>query len=114
VGGLIRIKALARSSGLASDDAGRRRLMGSFSSAMKILFMSTAVYLLALAAQHIIVPNIVPIAWAQEPQPLWAVQVAFLLVSIENTAAFVALIVLMLVAARWVQRRWQAGGAPPR
>ena len=33
----------------------------------------------SLLVRRFWLPDIVPVAWAEEPQPLWAVEVAFLL-----------------------------------
>jgi hypothetical protein len=52
-----------------------------------------------------LVPDIVPIAFAEEPQPGWAVQVAFLLRAIELLSAAVAIITLVLTAVVWARRR---------
>ncbi|HEY0235913.1 MAG TPA: hypothetical protein VGC86_12805 [Afipia sp.] len=40
-------------------------------------------------------PGIVPIAWAEEPQPLWAVETAFVLRAVELLAGGVALLSLI-------------------
>ncbi len=71
------------------------------------LFLIAAVTLAAvLVLERLLVPGIVPVAFADEPQPLWAVETAFLLRSMEFLAAGVALISLVLSLAAWTQRHF--------
>ncbi|MCP3373447.1 hypothetical protein [Bradyrhizobium cajani] len=59
-------------------------------AAWKILCLSAVVLAAALGLAHLLVPDIEPIAFAEEPQPLWAVMTAFMLCAIELIAAAVA------------------------
>ena len=52
---------------------------------------------------------IVPIAFAEEPQPGWAVQLAFLLRSVELTTAIVAILALVLSLGTWARDRLRRG-----
>jgi hypothetical protein len=70
---------------------------------MFLLF--TVIFAVTLGVQVMFVPEIVPIGFAEAPQPPWAVQVAFLLRTIELLSAAVALIALALMAALWARRR---------
>jgi hypothetical protein len=72
---------------------------------LKLLALCGAVFASAFAIERIFFPDIVPIAWAEEPQALWAVEGAFLLRAIENIAATVAAIVLIIAGLRWVRQR---------
>ena len=58
--------------------------MTTIATALKFLLLSLAAWAVAFAVRQTFVPNIVPIAWADEPQPLWAVEVAFLLRAVEG------------------------------
>ncbi len=53
-----------------------------------------------------------PIAFAEEPQPEWAVQLAFLLRTVELMTAIVAIIALVLLLGAWGLGEWPA--APRR
>ncbi|WP_042336041.1 hypothetical protein [Bradyrhizobium sp. DOA9] len=70
------------------------------------IFCLFAVILVAsLGLDHLLVPDIVPVAFAEEPQPPWAVMTAFLLRAIELIAASVAMIALAVIAGGLIQRR---------
>ena len=71
---------------------------------LKVLLTSLAVAGAAFATERMFVPHIVPVAWADEPQPLWAVEAAFLLRAVENIAATLALIACLVLVARWIGR----------
>jgi hypothetical protein len=71
----------------------------------KVFWLSVAVFGTALGAERLFVPDIVPIAFAEEPQPGWAVQLAFLLRTVELMTAAVAIIVLVLLLGTWARRR---------
>ncbi len=74
-------------------------------AAWKVLWLSVAVFGVALGAERLFVPDIVPIAFAEEPQPGWAVQLAFLLRTIELMSAAVAIVVLVLLLGAWASGR---------
>jgi len=63
----------------------------------------------AFAAERLLVPDIVPVGYADEPQPSWVVEIAFVLRTIELMAAQVALIaaavMLAVIARRCLRRR---------
>jgi hypothetical protein len=62
-----------------------------------VFLLFTVVFGVAFGAERIFVPDIVPIAFAEAPQPQWAVQTAFFLRTIELMAAAVATIALALL-----------------
>ena len=72
---------------------------------MIFFLLSAVVFGVALGAERLFVPDIVPIAFAEEPQPGWAVQLAFLLRTIELLAAAVSIIALAVVCGAWANRR---------
>jgi hypothetical protein len=59
-----------------------------------LLLLSLAVFIAAFAARGIFLPNVGPIASADEPQSLWALEAAFLLRALENVSALCAVLVL--------------------
>lgn len=77
------------------------------------LFLISAVVLGAvLALEQFIVPDIVPVAFADEPQPLWAVETAFVLRAVELIAAGIAAISLTLAMTALIKK--QLGGPRAR
>ena len=88
---------------MTSDDESGRE---TSRAGLKILAGGLATFAIAFALRHLLVPNVVPVAWADAPQALWAVEVAFLLRAVENVAVFVVLILIVVSGARWVVRRW--------
>jgi hypothetical protein len=71
-----------------------------------IFFLLFAVVFgVALGAERLWVPDIVPIAFAEEPQPGWAVQLAFLLRTIELMAAAVSIIALAVMFGAWANSK---------
>ena len=52
-----------------------------------------------------LVPDVVPVGYAEEPQESWAVLTAFLLRAIELVAAWVAAIVLAVMCGAWARNR---------
>jgi len=62
---------------------------------------SVATLAAALLVRHFLLPDIVPVAWAEEPQPLWAVEAAFLLRATEFVAMGTTIFAIVaLVACR--------------
>ena len=78
-------------------------------AALKLSLLSLLVFVAAFVAERLLVPNIVPIGWSHEPQSLWAVEVAFMLRSIEITSAVVAAIALAAATFCGVRRALRAG-----
>lgn len=63
------------------------------------LLLSGCVALLfaCLLTRHYLVPEVVPIAWAETPQPLWAVEATFFLRSAEFILLPIAVVVLFSI-----------------
>ncbi|MBR0992635.1 hypothetical protein JQ580_18115 [Bradyrhizobium japonicum] len=74
-------------------------------AAWKIFWLFAVVLAAALGLAHRLVPDIVPVAFAEEPQPSWAVMTAFFLRAIEMIAAFVAMVALAVIIGGMIQRR---------
>ncbi|QPF93307.1 hypothetical protein [Bradyrhizobium commune] len=73
-------------------------------AAWEIFCLSAVIFATALGLAHLLVPDVVPVGYAEEPQASWAVLTAFLLRAIELTAAWVAIIALALLAGA---KLWQ-------
>ncbi|WP_262047065.1 hypothetical protein [Bradyrhizobium sp. Bra78] len=82
--------------------------------AWNVFCLFAVILVAALGLAHLLVPDIVPVAFAEEPQPTWAVMTAFLLRTIEMIAAAVAIISLALLAVAHLRRelrRWSRGAS---
>ena len=75
------------------------------SAGWKVFLLFAVVFMAALGAERMFVPDIVPVAFAEEPQPSWALQFAFVLRAVELIAAGVAIIALAIMFGAWVKRR---------
>ncbi len=73
----------------------------------KMFLLFAAVFAAALGAERLFVPDVVPVAFAEEPQPLWSVQTAFVLRAIELMAGGVATVSLVLTVGAWARRLTQ-------
>lgn len=71
--------------------------------AWKPFLLFAAVLALALGAEWLFVPHLVPVAFAKEPQPLWPVETAFVLRAIELMSGGVAIVALALTFAAWAK-----------
>jgi hypothetical protein len=68
-------------------------------AAWKIFCLSAIILAAAVGLAHLLVPDVVPVGYAEEPQASWAILTAFGLRAIALTAAWVAIITLALLAA---------------
>jgi hypothetical protein len=74
-------------------------------AALRLFIVSVAVFGLAFAARRMFFWDIKPVSWEQDSQPIWALETAFLLRSIENLGLAVAVIMLVVALALWINRR---------
>ena len=77
----------------------------SMRSSLLLLLVSIGVFAAAFVARTMFLPDIVPIAWAEEAQSLWALEAAFLLRALENIAALSVVLVLAASVAQWAEQR---------
>jgi hypothetical protein len=77
----------------------------------KVFWLFALVFAVALGLERTFVPDVVPIAFADEPQPSWMVQTAFLLRTLELMTGTVALIALILMFGVWADRLRGAHGS---
>jgi hypothetical protein len=75
------------------------------SAGWKILWLAAATFAAAFGAAQWLVPDVVPVGYAEEPQASWAVLTAFLLRAIELVAAWVAAIALAVMCGAWARNR---------
>jgi hypothetical protein len=73
-------------------------------SGWKVFWLFAAVFAAALGLERTLVPDVVPIAFADEPQPSWMVQTTFLLRSLELMTGSVAMIALILMFGVWAEK----------
>ena len=73
-------------------------------SGWKVFWVFAAVFAAAFGLERTLVPDVVPIAFADDPQPSWMVQTAFLLRSLELMTGSVAVIALTLMFGVWAER----------
>jgi hypothetical protein len=79
----------------------------SMRAAWIILWLAIAAFAISLVLTRWLVPDVVPVGYAEEPQASWAVLTAFALRAIELTAAWVAVIALVLTVGAWARGRLQ-------
>ncbi|MBR0686604.1 hypothetical protein JQ594_11810 [Bradyrhizobium manausense] len=73
-------------------------------AAWKVFCLLAIILAAAVGLAHLIVPDVVPVGYAEEPQASWAILTAFVLRAIALTAAWVAIITLsVLVGAKLYQ-----------
>jgi hypothetical protein len=75
------------------------------SAGWKILWLAAATFAAAFGAAQWLVPDVVPVGYAEEPQASWTVLTAFLLRAIELVAAWVAAIALAVMCGAWARNR---------
>ncbi|MDH6256757.1 hypothetical protein [Bradyrhizobium sp. BR13661] len=73
-------------------------------AAWKIFGLSVVVLAATLGLAHLLVPDVVPVGYAEEPQPSWAILTAFALRAIALTAAWVAIITLSVLVGTKLYR----------
>ena len=70
-----------------------------------IFWLAAIIFAVTFGAALLLVPDVVPVGYADEPQPSWAVLTAFLLRAIELTAAWVAAIAFVVTFGAWARDR---------
>jgi hypothetical protein len=75
----------------------------SMNAGWRIFLLFAVIFIAALGAERMFVPDIVPVAFAEEPRPLWSLQIAFVLRAVELIAAGVAIIAFAIMFGTWVK-----------
>jgi hypothetical protein len=77
----------------------------SIRTVLKLFVLALIVFVVAFAVRRTLFWDVTPVSWDQEPQSLWALGAAFLLRSVENLAAIVAVLALIVAfVLRWRER----------
>ncbi len=79
------------------------------SAGWKMFWLALAAGAIAFVAARVLVPDVVPVGYAEEPQPSWAVLTAFVLRAIELTGLWVAAIALCIMAGAKLNRIISSG-----
>ena len=78
----------------------------SIGTALKLFVLAVIVFAVAFGLRRTFFWDVTPVSWDQEPQSLWALGAAFLLRTLENIAAVVAGLTLIVAGAlRLIRRR---------
>ena len=81
-------------------------------AAWKIFCLAAILLAAAIGLAHLLVPDVVPVGYAEAPQASWAILTAFVLRAIALTAAWVAIITLsVLVGSKLHQMVFRADSA---
>ena len=67
----------------------------------KVFWLFSVVFAAAFGAERTFVPDIMPVAFADVPQPLWALGTAVVLRTLELITGTVAVIALILMLGVW-------------
>jgi|SRR5579862_801686 len=82
--------------------------MASMRAAIGLFILSTVTFAAAFVTRHLFLSDVRPVSWDYEPPQNGTLELAYLLLSIENMAAIVGLIALVLGSVLWFRRRRQA------
>jgi hypothetical protein len=74
-------------------------------AAIKLLLLSLVTFAAAFVVRRTLFWDVTPISWDHEAPQGGALEMAFLLLSIENIAGVVAALALVSLVALWVRRR---------
>lgn len=94
-----------KGSALPGDNLTGSGAEGAMGDGWRLFLISAVVLGAALALERSFVPGIVPVGFADEPQPLWAVETAFVLRAVELIAAGVAVISFTLAMSASIKRK---------
>jgi len=78
-------------------------------AAVKLLFFSLLALVVAFALRRVFFWNVMPISWDQEMPGSGELEAAFLLLSVQNTAAVMAVIALAAGFWLWIVRHRKGG-----
>jgi len=79
----------------------------SIASALKLFVLALIVLAVAFGLRRTFFWDVTPVSWDQEPQSLWALGAAFLLRTLQNLAAVVAILTLIVAGVSRLLR-WRA------
>jgi hypothetical protein len=70
----------------------------------RLFWLCAATFAVTLGLERMFVPDVVPVAFADDPQPLWMVETAFVLRALELMTGAVAILSLGLLVTVWAGR----------
>jgi len=76
-------------------------------AAWKVFCLSAIILAAAVGLAHLLVPDVVPVGYAEEPQASSAILAAFVLRAIALTAAWVAIITLVLLVGATLRQMFR-------
>ncbi|WP_407176596.1 hypothetical protein [Bradyrhizobium sp. STM 3562] len=71
----------------------------------KMVWLAAAICAAAFVAARMVVPDVVPVGYAEEPQSSWTVLTAFVLRAIELASGWVGAIALAVMCGAWLRAR---------
>jgi len=77
----------------------------SMKAGWTIFWLAAITCAIVFGVAWLLVPDVVPVGYADEPQASWAVLTALLLRAIELTAAWVAAIAFVVTFGAWARNR---------
>jgi hypothetical protein len=86
----------------------------SIRSMLRLLVLALIAFAGAYGLRRAFFWDVTPVSWDQDPTSLWALGSAFLLRSVENLAAFVAALSLIVAFTLWLRGRRTAPAPKPK
>jgi hypothetical protein len=77
----------------------------SIRAMLKLFVLALIVFAVSFGLRRAFFWNVTPVSWDQDPQSLWALGAAFLLHSVENIAAVVGVLALVVALVSWWRGR---------
>jgi hypothetical protein len=77
----------------------------SVRATLKLFILALIVFAVSFGVRRVFFWNVTPVSWDQDPQSLWALGAAFLLHSVENIAAVVGVLALVVALVSWWRSR---------
>ena len=94
--------------------ADRETAQMSIRAMLKLFVLALIVFGVAFGLRRAFFFDVTPVSWDQDPTSLWALGSAFLLRSVENLAAVVAALSLIVACGLWLRGRRTAPAPRPK
>jgi hypothetical protein len=86
----------------------------SIRAILKLFILALIVFGVAFGLRRVFFWDVMPVSWDQDPTSMWALGSAFLLRSVENLAAVVAALSLIVACGLWFRGRRTAPAPKPK
>jgi len=86
----------------------------SIRAMLKLLVLALIIFGVAFGLRRAFFWDVTPVSWDQDPTSMWALGSAFLLRSVENLAAVVAALSLIVAVTLWLRGRRTAPAPKPK